>query len=813
MRPLSLALASASLAAITALTWTGTASAQQTASAENATLGEIVVTARRRSESLQEVPQTVNAVSADTLQKLNIRQFADVQNVVPGLSLTASPDGYRQTASLRGISYNQNTGAQPTVAWYLNDAPVSINFLFQALYDIGQVEILKGPQGTTRGISAPSGAITVASRRPDLSEFGGYAETTLTDLQGRNVQGAINVPLVKDVLALRVAALHDENSIDGVRSIHNDLRPRATTDGVRASISYEPGDWLNANLVYQHLDHAQSSFAQVSGPGQGAFTIGATTYPASVNPPLTPEQRISVQDLPNESSTHFDVVVAQLDSRFFGQHLSYVGSYQHQKITTLDEGFPPAAGDVGNLLPGIGLREVVFTAQPETTHEIRLASDPAPGRFLDYTVGAYYDWKEQGGHITHPGPLTPGAFGFGALPDLAAFNAAYQIPINIDIPGSFQETSVFGSVTLHLGPDTELSGGIRHMWTVVQNHTTITTATGLIHINGLGDFSIPGGRVVSDLNNRTSETPNIYNVSLSHHFTRNFLAYANTGTSYRPPVASVGIQGALASSTIPVLHDLNFHPSERSRAYEVGVKSTWLDGRARLNASVFRQRFHNLTIYVPGISYLAAPGAVATASNFDFTASVDALVQGFDVDTAMQITPDWNVSAQMSYAHGQIEGSLVPCNIPGVYNTAGLVSLCPGGSSSRSPLWNATFQSEYIRPVRDNVDGFFRVLANYYPENKYAEPNFVTPGYGLVNLYLGVRSHDGAWEASVFARNALGAERALDVGTQQANLNTALGTFFSSPSLGLVRPSGYFVTTETARREVGVSVHYAFGSR
>src|SRR5438093_1580996 len=98
----TLALASVSLAAL------GPAAKAQTAAtpaAEEATLGEIVVTARRRSESLQEVPTTVNAVTSDTLQKLNIRQFQDVQAVVPGLSLATTATGYQNSASLRGVSF------------------------------------------------------------------------------------------------------------------------------------------------------------------------------------------------------------------------------------------------------------------------------------------------------------------------------------------------------------------------------------------------------------------------------------------------------------------------------------------------------------------------------------------------------------------------------------------------------------------------------------------------------------------------------------------------------------------------------------
>jgi iron complex outermembrane receptor protein len=819
---MSAALAGASLFALVSTAHAQTAPAAPAAAAEDTQLGEIVVTARRRSESLQEVPQTVNAVTSDSLQKLNIRQFQDVQNVVPGLSLAPAASGFQNTASLRGVTFDVNTGAQPTVAFYLNDAPVQLNVIFQGLFDVGQIEILKGPQGTTRGISAPSGAITITTHKPNLSEFGGYADVSLTDLQGRNVQGAINVPIIKDVLAVRVAGLIDQNDFDGVRSIHSSIRPKSETNAIRTSVSFEPSDYFNASVTYQHLDHQITSFQQVSGPGQGT----------AINPPLTPDMRAAVQDSPNVAHTHFDTVTAQVDSRLFGQHLSYVGSYQHQGVHNVAEGGGSSAGDVGNVLPGIAIAQDVITKFVQTTHEIRLASDPAPNRMFDYTVGAFYQWQRPTGHIVNPGPLTPGAFGTGATPDLTAFNPAYQIPIFIDIPSSTQETSLFGNVTLHLPFNTELSGGVRHIWSIVNSGTTITTGSGLIHVGGIpcsliglgsaasaGDCTIPGGTVVSNLVSRSSETPNIYNVSLSHHFTRDFLVYVNTGTAYRPPVASVGIQGQLANSTIPELSTLSFHPSERSRSYEIGFKSTWLDGRWRLNASMFRQRFHNLTIYVPGITYNNVlpgqdPATTSVPTNFDFTQSVDALVQGFDIDTAFKITPDWNVSAQMSYADGKVQGSLVPCNVTGadgnpVFNTGDLISMCPGKSSSRLPLWNMTLQSEYARPVSDEMDGFFRVLATYYPENKRAEPGFVVPNYSLVNLYLGVRSHDGAWEASIFARNTLNAQRALDVSTAMTNLNSSLSQFFPS----LIQPTGYFQTTSTARREVGVNVHYAWGAR
>ena len=809
---ISLALASASVAAIASAASAQQSPSTESAAAPEATLGEIVVTARRKSESLQEVPQTVNAVTAETLQKLNIRKFEDVQTVVPGLSLSSSSTGFAAAASLRGVTYDVGTNAQPTVALYMNDAPMQALFLFQSIFDVGQVEVLKGPQGTTRGISAPSGAITVTTRKPSLSEFGGYIDTTLTDLGGRNVQGAVNVPLIKDVLALRAAAVIDQNRFDGVTSLHNGTAPKATTSAERISLSFEPNDAFDANISYQHLDHSTSSFQQVSGPGNAILG----------NPPISPDQRVGVQDGANQVRQHFDVVTAQVDSRLFGQHLSYVGSYQNRKVTSL------LAEDQGDVLPGVEFYQSSRTPLVVTSQEFRVASDPAPGRFFDYTVGAFYQWQNgAGGQVNQPAEFLPGAFGtqLGVV-NLSAFNPAYQVPLTIDLPATIQETSLFGSVTLHLGPNTELSGGIRHIWSISSSHVSITTGNGLINLGGIpcsllgaapgpgaGDCILNTAGPAGGVPFRDSETPNIYNVSLSHHFTRDFLVYANTGTAYRPALPTIGIQGDLSSSTVPVLAELNSHPAERSRSYEIGFKSSWFDERVRLNASMFRQHFNNLIVLVPNIQYLNS--VTNTSQSFDFTSSVDALVQGFDIDAAVQVTPEWNVSAQMSYADGKIQNSLVPCNINNaagnpVFNTGGLISLCPGRSASRLPLWNATFTSEYVHPVFDGVDGFFRLLATYYPENKNrVEPDFTVPNYSLVNLYLGLRSHDGAWEASIFARNAFKAQRVLDRSPAQLNLNGPLSLF---PTL-TAQESGYYTTSTTPQREVGINVHYAFGSR
>jgi iron complex outermembrane receptor protein len=682
--------------------------------------------------------------------------------------------------------------------------------MFQSLFDVGQIEVLKGPQGTTRGVSAPSGSITLTTRRPDLSQFGGYASGILTDLQGRNFQGALNIPIIKDVLAVRLAGVVDQTQNDGVRSINSSIRPYNNSVGGRVSVSFEPSDVFNANVTYQHLEHTLAGFQQVVGEGHGT------------NPPITDSMRVGVQDQPTTFRQHFDLVTAHVDSRIFGQHLSYVGSYDHFKLESA------ASQDTGNVLPFADPQQLILTTSVQTSQEIRLASDPAPGRFFDYVVGAYYGWQAPQTTGGQPATLFPGAFGPpNQPPNTALYNPNFSIPVSFggDRNG-LQETSFFGNITFHLGSKTELSGGIRHIISVNTSHLNTLLGNGLFALPaslfggncaalhfastypGFCDFPLNTAAVISNTSGHTSDRPNVYTVSLSHHVTPDLLVYANTGTSWDPPLQTFSLQGGITASTNPEIAALTFHPPETSRGYEVGLKSTFLDQRARVNVALFRQRFTGLFISVPGINYFNDANNSITQANMQ--ASVDALVQGVDLDAAWQITPEWNLSLQGSYAHSAIEGSRVPCNIPGaVLNNPNFVSFCPGGSGSRLPLWNLTAQTEYVHPVKDDVDGFIRGLFNYYPENKYVEPNYVAPSYSLLNIYLGVRSHDGAWEASIFARNAANTQKMLDRGPQDISIGGLVSQF---PTLN--QPTGYSpVLQYTSRREVGVSLRYAWGSR
>ena len=810
MKTTSLMLAAASTFVLASVTTTARA-AQPAATTDEATLGEIVVTARRRTESLQEVPQVVNAITSDTIQKLNIREFRDIQSIVPGLTIGATS---AQT-TLRGVSFNSNTSAQPTIAFYLNETPVQGNHLFQVLFDVGQVEVLRGPQGTSRGIPAPSGAITVTTRRPDLGQFGGYIDAQANDLQRRSVNGAINIPIVRDVLGLRIAGMIDQNDADGVNSIYSLIKPRQVNTAVRTSLSYEPGEFLNANVSWIHYDRAEKSFNPVTGPG----SPGAT-------PPIRLKDRVSVQDTPDDVHIHLDAVTAQLDSRLFGQHLQYIGGYSFQHIISNTD------RDTGQLLRGVSPPNVIVTSLENTSHEFRISSDPGPDRLFDYVVGVYYGWQamKPEGRSFNAAIYLPPAFGPLNAPNLALFNHNINLPQIIPTQSTLQDTSIFGSVTLHLGDKTELTGGLRHLWTQSTSELKVflgdaaTPVPVPCNLVGLQPAATPGfciPRIVAQPSQRRfHEEHTIYNASLKHSFTPDLMVYASVGTSYRPPTASIStVQNA---SNDPVLNSFLIHPSEKSRSFEVGVKWTFLEGRARVNAAVFKQKFKDMPTFVTGIPFINDNGIQRTVNSTNFVADPDATIEGFDLDAALQITQNWNVSGQLSYADGRATTEL-PCNdsnLDGIpdgglvtrldqFRPGTSVSLCPGGSVSEQPYWNASVQSEYTHPVRDGVDGYVRGLFTYYPKNARQTRAMVIDDYSLLNLYAGLRAQDGAWDFGLYVRNALKTEQLTNLGLNPiGNLSGPL-SFYRS----LIRPTGYVSKTLTPRREVGVTMRYAFGSR
>ncbi|MBB4858887.1 iron complex outermembrane receptor protein [Novosphingobium chloroacetimidivorans] len=808
----------------------------------------IIVTARRRGEALQDVPQTINAVTSETIQKLRLNNAADLTQVVPGIGIeggTSTAGAFGSSSSIRGVPTFQVSNANPVVQFYLNDAPTGVGLgATQALFDIGQVEVLKGPQGTLRGRSAPTGAITITTRRPDLSEAGGYASLSGTDRGNVNFQGGVGVPLITDVLAVRIAGSLDHNRANAVTSASIPIDPFTRTEAVRGSILFQPNEDLTISLVGQKLWSKTRTFTQVVGLGNGLN-----------GPAIDGDDRLAITDRPNNGKIEQSMIIGQIDWTIGASKLSYVGSYRKGSQVSI------SPQDVANVVRGGEYFQTATNSDKGHSHELRLSSQERIFGMFDYVVGGFYSRRPSVSDVNAPARLLSGSFGApGTAPRAGDPVRRYLLQTAINLDAVESERSVFGNITAHLGEKTELSVGGRYI--DFKRHDAFTIdllpafnaianpTRGLLPCAALGalspalagavaspvypgacDITIPGASL-QDLDRRARYKPFVYNVSLSHKFTPDFMVYGNIGTAFRSAGPRIGLTSLLSCCTqaggrdLGSIEDLVFQNDERSTTYEAGFKASLLDRRVRLNVAVFKQDFDNFFYYTQPVQFLsvtdAANPGTSTISSAEFTTGADATVKGIDVEANVKITSRWDVNLGFTWSKANLKNAVVPCNdsnfdgtpdngvatVQGFINAGRLVARCESnGSISRSARWNLTVQSEYVAPISDRLEGFVRGSFNYYPDNPYASDAVVIDKYGLLNMFLGVRGDDGSWEVSAFANNLLNTKQITSFNAVAPVSAASANSFFPQPA------SGYNQVGYTPQREFGLLVRYAFGAR
>ncbi|WP_395396985.1 TonB-dependent receptor [Novosphingobium sp. BL-8A] len=799
-------------------------------SAEAAFANEIIVQARRRDESLQDVPLVVNAVTSETIDKLNIRDFTQIGSVVPGLQLTPNANGIGTSSSIRGVNHDVNVSAENgTIQYYRNDAPVPSNFVFQTMYDVGQIEVLRGPQGTLRGRSTPSGSITVTTRQPDLVEPGGYVSGTFGSGSTANVNAAINVPIIGDVLGIRVAGLHKFDRLNRVTSLNSDVKPRAETDAIRAAVRFEPTQWLRFGFLYEGMQTNSLRYDQVRSVSQYN-----PDYVPSANAPdygeISLGDYLSVQSRPSSVSQKFQFFNWNAEADILGQRLVYVGSSTRQRY--LSNG----VRDLANFFPDLEIAQNAKTWGTTSSHEIRLQNLDRVAGLFDYVVG-YFRYSVPSTTILSDKSITQLR--------LAGLGVPIAAPSVTDTPiylpkGTPTEESVFGNLTVHLGDATELSGGLRRIhFTDFRDGLFIGCTPELYQA---GSCTRQNG-TQSDVRENTT----IYSASIKHRFTPGLMVYASTGSSWRPPVVAVGNFTHADYTPNEVAHVSL--PSESSKSYEIGLKSDWLDHRLTFNVTAYHQKFKNYPYRAggAGITYININSAGApTIGNFNFVSAVPVKVNGIEAELDFNPTPRWSFGATLNYAKSKIGNALLACtdalnNQTGAVGSDGVpdtvtptlaqmeqaygderLAVCPGGGQSATfqPNWTGVVRAEYNHPLANDMDAYLRGLLSWRGKSK-TDPNnaFDDVGaYGLFNLFAGLRSANGGWEITVYAKNVFETTKLISQ-DDLAQFTAVTDVYLAPPTFSVagigstVYNSRYAGVTATAQREFGVTFRVAFGSR
>lgn len=801
------------------------------ASSDAEPMGEIIVQARRRDESLQDVPLVVNAVTADTIDKLNIRNFAEISSVVPGLQLTPNANGIGTSSSIRGVNHDVNVSAENgTIQYYRNDAPVPSSFVFQTMYDVGQIEVLRGPQGTLRGRATPSGSITIGTRKPDLGEVGGYASGTFGSGAVANVNGAMNIPVIENVLAVRVAGLYKFDRLNRVRSVNSDVDPRSETEAIRASVRFEPTDWLRFGFLYEGMHNEGRRFDQVRS---------VSDYnPDYVPSPSAPDyghiglgDYLSVQSRPSLTEQTFKFYNWNAEADILGQRLIYVGSRTSQHYQS------DGVRDLANFFPALQISQAADTRGTASSHEVRLQNMDRIAGLFDYVVG-YFRYSVPSRTILSDKSITQLRLAGLGIP--LGPPSVTTVPIYLP-RGNPTEDSFFGNLTLHLGEGTEIAGGLRRLHFEDFRDGLFINCTPEAY--DAGSCTRQNGT-----QSNVKENATIYSASIKHRFNDNIMVYAATGSSWRPPVVAIGNFTNADYTPNEVAH-ISL-PSETSKSYEVGLKTEWFDRKLTFNLTGYHQKYKNYPYRAggAGIQYININTAGAPSlANFNFVSAVPVEVNGVEAELSFAPSSNFNFGASINYAKSKIGDALLACtdalnNQTGAVGSDGIpdartptlnemlaayngerVAVCPGGGQSATfqPKLSGVVQAEYNRPVTDTIDGYVRGLFSWRGKSE-TDPNnrFDNVGaYGILNLYGGLRGADGAWEVSLYAKNIFDTAKLISQDdlpqfTSVTDVYLAPPTFRTVAAIGsTVYNSRYAGVSVTPPREVGVTFRLAFGSR
>ena len=234
---------------------------------------EVLVTAEKRTESLQNLSQAVTALSAEDVENRQLSSFVDLSAIAPGVNV-AKNEGFKTVITIRGIGNeaNQNAIANPSVSYHLDGVYVASPFALQTDFlDLERIEVLRGPQGTLFGQNSTGGGINVITKAPTFDEVYGSADLTLGEYSLVRARAAVNLPL-SDALAARVSVM--SNKRDGFTDNVANGQDLDDADSIsaRAKILYQPSDTFSATLTAQIFDEEVNGQAQkgIYDPTPGA---------------------------------------------------------------------------------------------------------------------------------------------------------------------------------------------------------------------------------------------------------------------------------------------------------------------------------------------------------------------------------------------------------------------------------------------------------------------------------------------------------------------------------------------------------------
>ena len=555
--------------------------------AEAQVIEDVIVTAEKRSESVQDISQSVTAITEDDLDAKNINSFVDLSAIVPGVTV-AKNEGYKTVISIRGVGNetNQNAIAAPSVAFHMDGIFIASPFSLQTDFiDVERIEVLRGPQGTLFGQNSTGGAINVISKKPSTGGYSNSSDITLGSYAQTKFRSSSNIPL-SDKLATRFSFSTNKRDGFSENTVTGQELDDANSLSIRSDWLYELSDVSTLRVFGQYFE--------IDRNGSAMRGIDDTSGDA---------RRLSQDTISNHDLTSM-VVAAIYENDLGFANLKVMASIQDDDISVTRDNDRHNFGDLVGVIPGLGSGATYQRAEfaPETsivetnTFEINLVSNEPIFGALDWTVGAFYMEHDIENHIRgYRDNNNDGQITYECSSPLAVIGSCYEH--DYGIPGRFavfdaeydfvtdafpsrESYSIYAQTTYSFNDDFRLVSGIRY-----SEDTFTTNVSNFYNVDvfeAAGEVDKVTGKVVGeyDLSDQT-------------------MAYWSFSQGFKPGGSNLTYGYTEAEDIIaerPVAPAMVFqtYQSETIEAFEVGIKTDLLDGKARANIAVFTYDYDNL---------------------------------------------------------------------------------------------------------------------------------------------------------------------------------------------------------------------------
>jgi len=595
-------------------------SAQRSAQGEPTRIEEVVVTAQRSEQGLQSVPVAVTAFDRATIEKQSIATIEDVQFHAPNVQIRQDSAFGGLTVGIRGINVtSDNFSFDPAVGVYVNGLYMARSNDFSSVfYDVSNLQVLRGPQGTLFGRDTPVGALLIDTTRPG-STYGGYVKAGVgggghLGGSGANrtfyrVEGAVDLP-VSPVLAIRLAGYY-VNDNGWARSLATGYKSNSKDNSAqRATTVYTPTDQFKATLI---LDHSKTR-------------EGAPTY----SPLLFPSQPIGA-DLLNGGTAVRDELRALVTANnpYFNRSWFPNSRKNRSESTSAVLQLNYQINDEWTVDSTTGWRR---TSRFTTNNNFGSSSTLSGPSETHLHQSQFSQEFVLHGDISTQMHFIGGMFYFNERGDnrVDLFNTlipagARLIPVDLRLNGNNIDNtsqSVFGNLSYDITPELTASVGMRYN----DEKKIVSIDNAFVAITGTALDPKPGA-VIAPFGQGTGvgafkDNPSVYDAKLTWKISPDLLAYAKYGTGYR--AGGVGYQ---AGVIVPF-------DAETSRTYELGAKWDFQigDAPARLNVAVFDTTYRNFQVPVVTSTVISTPAGQTTITSSAFANAGAAKIKGAELE-------------------------------------------------------------------------------------------------------------------------------------------------------------------------------------